>query len=418
MKIVVINGSPRGKSSSTLYCVKHIQKHFPEHEFSVIDAGRSIIRMDRNDAYLNACFEEVRTSDVVLWSFPVYVFAAPSQLVRFVELIFEKEQQPAFQGKYTTAITTSANFYDHTAHHYIRNICEDLEMPYFEGFSANMFELRDEQLRQNLKQFAEDFFRHSTDKIDLLQTTQPLSKIQLDYQPSTIESLAKKGEKKLALVTDCMEKDQNLQRMIEAFSQAASFPVTVFNLNDTDIRGGCTGCTNCMGTGHCRYNDDFETFYKETLLQYQGIIYAFSIGKRYYSATVKKYFDRCFVNGHRHVLEWLLEGYIISGPLRELPYLREIINAGAQLGGRSSAGIVTDELSNSDQLTTKIKQLADNVQRLFDNPWKRPPTFLGVGGHKVFRDLVYTWRDLMTEDHKYYQEQGLYDFPNIEKSET
>jgi membrane-anchored protein YejM (alkaline phosphatase superfamily) len=41
-----------------------------------------------------------------------------------------------------------------------------------------------------------------------------------------------------------------------------------------------------------------------------------------------------------------------------------------------------------------------------------PRTFLGVGGHKVFRDQI--WARLsfpFTADYRYYEKHGLFDFP-------
>ena len=38
--------------------------------------------------------------------------------------------------------------------------------------------------------------------------------------------------------------------------------------------------------------------------------------------------------------------------------------------------------------------------------------FYGVGGTKIFRDLIYTMQGLMKADHKFYKEHGIYDdFP-------
>ena len=40
-----------------------------------------------------------------------------------------------------------------------------------------------------------------------------------------------------------------------------------------------------------------------------------------------------------------------------------------------------------------------------------PRTFYGVGGMKIFRDLVWLMRGMMRADHRFYREHGLYDFP-------
>ena len=37
--------------------------------------------------------------------------------------------------------------------------------------------------------------------------------------------------------------------------------------------------------------------------------------------------------------------------------------------------------------------------------------FCGVGGMKIFRDLIYVMRGMMKADHRFYKAQGQYDFP-------
>ena len=39
MKIAVLNGSPSGGDSITLYTVLYLRRHFPEHTFEVLDVG-------------------------------------------------------------------------------------------------------------------------------------------------------------------------------------------------------------------------------------------------------------------------------------------------------------------------------------------------------------------------------------------
>ena len=45
----------------------------------------------------------------------------------------------------------------------------------------------------------------------------------------------------------------------------------------------------------------------------------------------------------------------------------------------------------------------------------RPANFYGVGGMKIFRDLIYVMQGLMKADHKFYKEHGIYDFPQKQK---
>ena len=45
----------------------------------------------------------------------------------------------------------------------------------------------------------------------------------------------------------------------------------------------------------------------------------------------------------------------------------------------------------------------------------RPANFYGVGGMKIFRDLIYVMQGLMKADHKFYKEHGIYDFPQKQR---
>ncbi len=74
-------------------------------------------------------------------------------------------------------------------------------------------------------------------------------------------------------------------------------------------------------------------------------------------------------------------------------------------------GIVTDEQGDSEAITARIVEMASAVDRWSEEPWIRPATFLGVGGRKIFRDLMYALRGIARADHKYYRQEGLYDFP-------
>ena len=45
-----------------------------------------------------------------------------------------------------------------------------------------------------------------------------------------------------------------------------------------------------------------------------------------------------------------------------------------------------------------------------------PQNFYGVGGMKIFRDLIWLMRGFMRADHRFYKEHGLYDFPQKKRS--
>lgn len=45
------------------------------------------------------------------------------------------------------------------------------------------------------------------------------------------------------------------------------------------------------------------------------------------------------------------------------------------------------------------------------NSYVPPQNFLGIGGMKIFRDLIWQMQGMMRADHKFYKAHGQYDFP-------
>lgn len=77
MKIAVINGSPKGEYSITLQTVLYLKRKYPDHEFTVLNAGQKIKALEKDFSEAKALLE---CAEAVLFSYPVYTFLAPSQL--------------------------------------------------------------------------------------------------------------------------------------------------------------------------------------------------------------------------------------------------------------------------------------------------------------------------------------------------
>ena len=84
MNILVINGSPKGKNSITLQTINYLQKRYLNQNFSVIHAGQKIKALEKD---FSAAKEAIETAELIIFSYPVYTFIAPCQLLRFIELM-------------------------------------------------------------------------------------------------------------------------------------------------------------------------------------------------------------------------------------------------------------------------------------------------------------------------------------------
>ena len=163
MKIVVLGGSPKGEISVTMQYVKYMQKYLSEHDFTIIQAALPIKRLEKNQNDFFERIKQIYKADIIVWAFPLYYCLVCSAYKRFIELIFERSSASAFESKYAVSLSTSINFYDHTAHNYIRSISEDLGMKYIGFFSANMNDILSEQGRKKLESFS-DYFTESAEK--------------------------------------------------------------------------------------------------------------------------------------------------------------------------------------------------------------------------------------------------------------
>ncbi len=71
-----------------------------------------------------------------------------------------------------------------------------------------------------------------------------------------------------------------------------------------------------------------------------------------------------------------------------------------------------DESGDSAHIDALLDDLAAKCVDYARHNYLRPRTFLGVGGHKVFRDQIWArLRFPFDADFKFYSEHGLFDFP-------
>ena len=284
MKILVINGSPKGKNSVTYQTIRFLQRKFPKDEFEVIHAGAQIGALEQ-DMWLVK--EGARNAQMILFAYPVYTFIAPSQMHRFIQLM--KEWEINVSGKYMTQITTSKHFYDVTAHRYFEDNCKDMGMRILHGFSADMGDLLTKKGQLEVItywNYIKQIIQEETSPFEKEQDRTPLSEKDRKYQ--------------VMIVTDCKKENSRLRRMIVDFRKALPFASHIVNLQNFDFQGGCLGCFHCAVDGNCVYQDGFDELLRK-IQRADSIVYAFSIQDHSMGPLFKTYDDRQFCNGHRAV---------------------------------------------------------------------------------------------------------------------
>lgn len=411
MKIVVLGGSPKGEHGLTHLYARFLRNRVPRHDWTLLELSPICAELEADTDKFMEIIGAVRTADVVLWSFPVYYYLVPAPYKRFIELIFEQGADEAFKGKHAAVLTTSIHFFDHTAHAYLHAVCDDLGMRYAGFHSASMDDILREQERGRLQQFAEHFLSAAERGIPVTRTFPPLATRDFNYRPGRAERRVATGGKRVIVVTDGEKGETNLAGMIRRFEDSCDDAIEVINLRSVDIAGACVGCVQCGYDNVCIYRDG----YREMFSRVQAadiIIFAGTVRDRYLSSRWKLFFDRSFFNNHVPAFAGKQLGFLIAGPLGQLPNLRQILQAYTEIQQANLVGIVTDEFGNSAEIDEFLHNLAAEAVRLAETGFIRSPTYLSVGGKKLFRDVVWLqFRHVFPADHRFYKRHGIYDFP-------
>ncbi len=403
MHTLVLNGSPKGKHSVTLQTVRYLQLLFPEHSFEILHVGQSIKSLEKD---MSPAVRAIEKADLLLFCYPVYTFLAPCQLHRFIELL--KASDVKLEGKYATQLTTSKHFYDVTAHRYIRDNCEDMGLHYLNGLSADM----DDLTKPKGQKEAEAFFRYVCWAMEQ-GIREP--RLTLPYcftaKPVTVPTGREDKTGDVVIVADLQEGDAPLEQMIARFRAVFPKKTRVVNIRKYPFRGGCLGCFNCAVTGKCIYTDGFDDYLRNQIQTAQAIVYAFTVSDHSMGARFKMFDDRQFCNGHRTVTIGMPIGYLINGGYLQEQNLQTVIEARAQVGSNFLAGVATNE----EDPDVAIDRLSATLNYALETKYLPPQNFYGVGGMKIFRDLIWMMQGMMRADHKFYKAHGQYDFPQKQR---
>jgi len=201
--------------------------------------------------------------------------------------------------------------------------------------------------------------------------------------------------------------------MIDRFRHSFYSDIDIIDLGDIDIRGGCLGCMRCGYDNTCVQKDGFRDFYNNKIVTADIIVFAGTVKGRYLSSTWKMFYDRAFFWNHTPSLVGKQLGYIISGPLSQVPNLIQILEASSTTRQDANlVDIITDEGENSAELDSLLQSFAERLVSYCEKGYVKTQDFLAVGGQKVFRDDIWgRLRMIWQADHRYYKKHGKYDFP-------
>ena len=334
MNIVVLNGSPAGENSVTLYTMLFIRQRFPEHHYEVLHVGQRIRSMEKDASTWQ---EALQRADLIVFCYPVYTFLVPSQLHRFIEMM--KESGVDLAGKYATQLSTSKHFYDTTAHQFIEDNCHDLGLRYVRGLSADMDDLLHERGRQE----ALSFFRYVL--WNVAQGYRELPPARRDtITPAVVhpqaEPLSVAAPKRVVIVVDfSYSKENHLQDMCARLKNRLPCEAEIVDIQRFPFAGGCLGCFHCAADGKCVYRDGFDGYLRERIQTADGLVYAYTVRDHSMGHRFKMFDDRQFCNGHRTVTKGKPVAYLVAGDLAAEPNLQLLMEARAQVGGNFLAGI-------------------------------------------------------------------------------
>ena len=408
MNIVVIGGSPKGEKSVTMQYVQYLKNNADDTNFIEHFAAKNIRNYENDEVVFNEFLLDVKKADAVLWAFPLYFALVHGSYKRFIELLFERKSMDIFTGKHCALLATSIHFFDHTAIEYMRGISEDLGMIVDEVHSAHMSDLMQKEGEAQLTKFWDIWRLKIKEDVQAGRLSLPVKYASRKLELSKTRVITKRKGLKVGIVTESGI-SENLDAMVACLDEEFA-ETEIFDLSTMKILGGCLGCLKCGYENHCAYEgkDEVIDTYRK-LKDCDALVFAGAIRDRYLTSRWKTFIDRLFFSTHIPYFNQKVIAFLISGPLQQLPNLRELLTGFFEADGLTIAGIVTDE---EDGIEKKIEGLAISLERYCKDGYHPPRMFIGEGGHLIFRDSIFGGlRGVFVADHKYYKKNKLYDFP-------
>ena len=188
MKIAVLNGSPKGEESVTMQYVKYMHQLHPDLTLSFHNISQRIKghrEISQGAAGRPGRREILRPRALGLS--PVLLPRCRRSTSASSSWCFEGRGASAFRSKFAAVLTTSLHFFDHTAHNYMRAICDDLGMKFAGAYSASMYDLVGRAERTRFGEFAAVMLDAVKNDMPAARACPPIARGRFPYKPARAE---------------------------------------------------------------------------------------------------------------------------------------------------------------------------------------------------------------------------------------
>ena len=133
----------------------YLEKTHPDDKFRYMHTHAS---QSMGEKDMESFRNELEEAELIIFSYPVYTFLVPYQLVRLIENL--RKEGITLDGKWVTQFSTSKHFFDTTAHKYLEENLVDMNAKFIPGLSGDMEDLLTEEGRKELDEALEVITRY------------------------------------------------------------------------------------------------------------------------------------------------------------------------------------------------------------------------------------------------------------------
>lgn len=154
--MVIVNAYPKGDDSLTPQCARYLLTHEPNVEWSVVHVGEKLTSMGCDTEWFDEACTAIERCDAIIGAAPVSIMLVPCQLVRLFDFVGKAGKSAMSTGTYATSVMSCFHYFDHLAQDWLQGTCEDLGMPFFEGFNVDTKDLVNAEFRPSMRTFTLD----------------------------------------------------------------------------------------------------------------------------------------------------------------------------------------------------------------------------------------------------------------------